>query len=139
VIPATTSFDVWSFGSFERIGRFCCVILNLFRSSLRSGMLREMGDTYEGRIATVTEETIRNRYTAQKQREPVITFEDGWRLLPNINQRRALIAFFGPNSEDWLGTTQRPGKPRKLGKNALSCPLQRRCGTEREGTGKQTQ
>jgi hypothetical protein len=33
----------------------------------------------------------------------VIIFEDGWRLLPNINQRRALIELLGPETEEWLG------------------------------------
>lgn len=60
-------------------------------------------DSYEGRIAAVTEEVIRNRFTGVKQVEPVVIFEDGWRLLPNINQRRALIEFFGPETEDWIG------------------------------------
>ena len=58
---------------------------------------------YEGRISEVTEEMIRNRFKGQKQLEPVIIFEDGWRLLPNINQRRALIEFFGPQTDEWIG------------------------------------
>src|SRR5688572_9308891 len=58
---------------------------------------------YEGRIAGVGEEIIRNRFTGQKQLEPVITFEDGWRLLPNISQRRALIELFGAETNDWIG------------------------------------
>jgi hypothetical protein len=61
------------------------------------------GDSYEGRIAEVTEEVIRNRFKGTKQLEPVVVFEDGWRLLPNINQRRALIEFFGPETEEWRG------------------------------------
>lgn len=59
---------------------------------------------YEGRIADVTEEIIRNRFTGLKQLEPVVIFEDGWRLLPNINQRRALIELFGADTEDWRGS-----------------------------------
>jgi hypothetical protein len=58
---------------------------------------------YEGRIGDVTEETIRNRFTGQKQLEPVVIFEDGWRLLPNINQRRALIELMGADTEVWIG------------------------------------
>lgn len=73
------------------------------RRWLNDNALRELGDSYDGVIASVTEETIRNRFTSQKQLEPVVTFEDGWRLLPNINQRRALIQFFGPDTTDWIG------------------------------------
>jgi transcription initiation factor TFIIIB Brf1 subunit/transcription initiation factor TFIIB len=71
---------------------------------LNEKALREVfDDRYTGRVATVTEETIRNRYTFQKQLEPIITFEDGWRLVPNIGQRRALIEFFGAETENWIG------------------------------------
>ena len=73
------------------------------RRWLNDKVLREMGDTYQGRIVAVAEETIRNKFTAQRQLEPVITFEDGWRLLPNISQRRALIEMFGPETNDWIG------------------------------------
>ena len=38
-------------------------------------------DRYEGRVADVTEEMIRNKFTGAN----VVTFEDGWRLLPNVN------------------------------------------------------
>jgi hypothetical protein len=73
------------------------------RRWLNDKALRDLGDTYEGRIASVTEETIRNRFTAQKQLEPVVTFEDGWKLVPNLTQRRTLIEFFGHETDDWIG------------------------------------
>jgi hypothetical protein len=73
------------------------------RRWLNDKALSELGDSYEGRIAAVTEEQIRNRFTGQNQLEPVITFEDGWRLIPNISQRRALIEFFGSETNEWLG------------------------------------
>lgn len=74
------------------------------RRWLNDRALREhFDDSYEGRISDVTEEVIRNRFTGVKQLEPVVTFEDGWRLVPNISQRRALIEFFGPESENWKG------------------------------------
>jgi hypothetical protein len=63
----------------------------------------QFGDTYEGRIADVVEQTIRNRFTAEKQLEPVIRFEDGWCLIPNISQRRALVAMWGSETNDWVG------------------------------------
>lgn len=73
------------------------------RKWLNDAALREMDDRYEGVILAVTEELIRNRFTAQKVLEPVIAFKDGYRLVPNINQRRALVEFFGPESDEWVG------------------------------------
>src|SRR5262245_1700908 len=74
------------------------------RRWLNDKVLREMGDTYQGRIVSVTEEEIKNRYKGhQKQLEPVITFEDVWRLIPNITQRTSMIAMFGPETDDWIG------------------------------------
>lgn len=73
------------------------------RRWLNDKTLREKGDVYEGRIADVAEEQVRNKFKGTRQLEPVITFEDGWRLLPNITQRRALIELFGPDTEDWIG------------------------------------
>jgi hypothetical protein len=60
-------------------------------------------DHYEGRISDVAEEVIRNRFTGVKQLEPVVMFDDGWRLVPNISQRRALIEFFGSETDGWKG------------------------------------
>jgi hypothetical protein len=70
---------------------------------LNNDVLRQMGDTYDGRIGDVVEQTIRNRWTGEKQLEPVIRFEDGWSLIPNLSQRRALIELFGPESDNWIG------------------------------------
>lgn len=72
---------------------------------LTEGVLRKMGDRYEGRIASVTEEVLRNRFTATKGPQPVIDFQDGYRVVPNITMRKALIEFWGPNSDDWIGRT----------------------------------
>jgi hypothetical protein len=74
------------------------------RRWLNDAELRRLDDgRYEGRIERVVEEPIRNRFTATKQLEPVIYFEDGLRLIPNIGMRRALIEFWGPNTENWIG------------------------------------
>ena len=71
---------------------------------LNDEALRELGDEYEGKIASVTEEVIRNRFTAQRQLEPIIAFQDGWRLCPNITQRRALVEMFeSSNTDEWIG------------------------------------
>jgi len=74
------------------------------RKWLNDTTLRELGDMYEGHIADVTEELIRNRFRYNtKTLEPVITFEDGWLLLPNIGQRKALIEMFGSDTDMWIG------------------------------------
>jgi hypothetical protein len=74
------------------------------RRWLNDKVLREMGDTYQGRIVSVTEEQIKNRFKKYEiQLEPVITFEDGWRLIPNITQRKGLIEMFGSETDDWIG------------------------------------
>jgi len=73
------------------------------RRWLNGTALRKMNDRYEGLIGEVLEERLRNRFTATKELQPVIVFDDGWRLVPNIGMRRALIEFFGPDSEDWIG------------------------------------
>lgn len=66
-------------------------------------VLREMNDRYEGRIESVVEERLNNRWKAKKELQPVIKFDDGWQLCPNIGQRRALIEFWGPDTENWIG------------------------------------
>lgn len=73
------------------------------RRWLNDTALRKFGGTYEGIIADVVEEPIRNRFTWVKQTEPVIVFEDGWRVIPNITMRKTLIEFWGANTEDWIG------------------------------------
>jgi hypothetical protein len=78
-------------------------MLRHLRRFLNDTTLRELGDVYEGRIEAVAEELIRNRHNGTKTLEPVIAFEDGWRLIPNIGQRKALIEMFGPDTDMWIG------------------------------------
>jgi hypothetical protein len=73
------------------------------RRWLNEATLRELGGDYDGRIVDVVEERLRNRFTAQKALEPVIVFEDGTRLCPNLTQRTALVSFWGPNTDEWVG------------------------------------
>ena len=101
---------------------------------LNDAELRRLGDRYQGRIERVVEEPIRNRFTGNKQYEPVIYFEDGVRMIPNVGQRRALIEFFGPDTEGWIGyelvvfrasserTDAKTGEKKTDGKSA-SCGL----------------
>ena len=69
---------------------------------LNDGELQEMGGSYEGTIADVVEEQVRNRFTTRREVQPVIVFYDGWRLIPNIGMRRALVEMFGPETNDWV-------------------------------------
>jgi hypothetical protein len=73
------------------------------RRWLNNTALEQMGGCYEGVIATVLEEQVRNRYTAQREQQPVVAFDDGWRLIPNLSIRTAMIEAFGPETEDWPG------------------------------------
>ena len=70
---------------------------------LNNDELLKMGGSYEGIIANVVEETVRNGYTKQRQAEPNIVFMDGWRHIPNIRMRRALIESLGEETNGWVG------------------------------------
>lgn len=65
--------------------------------------LAEMGGEYEGVVAGVSEEYIRNRFTAQRSLEVVITFDDGHRLIPNKTVLQKFITWFGAESDAWVG------------------------------------
>jgi hypothetical protein len=65
--------------------------------------LEQMGGQYEGVVVNVVLEEMRNRYTVKREEHPVIVFEDGWRIVPNLGMRRALINSVGPESDDWIG------------------------------------
>ena len=70
---------------------------------MNNGDLEQMGGDYKGVIGDVVMEEMRNRYTAKREEHPVIVFEDGWRIVPNIGMRQALINSLGPESDDWIG------------------------------------
>ena len=61
-----------------------------------------MGGSYEGTIAAVVEEEVRNRFTTQREIQPVIVFTDGYRIVPNIGMRRALVGSFGAETDTWV-------------------------------------
>jgi hypothetical protein len=73
------------------------------RRWLNDTELIRRGGRYEGIIENVLEETVRNRFTAQREQVPVIVFADGWRIIPNLSMRTELIEIFGPQSDEWLG------------------------------------
>src|SRR3954453_16180265 len=52
-------------------------------------------DRYEGVISEVLEERLKNKFTGTNEPQPVIVFEDGYRLVPNIGMRQGLIEFWG--------------------------------------------
>ena len=70
---------------------------------LNNGELLKMGGSYEGSIAEVVEETVRNPFTTQQEVVPTIVFVDGWRLIPNIGMRRALVEMLGEETDHWVG------------------------------------
>lgn len=65
--------------------------------------LEAMGGEYDGVIASVTNEEIRNRYKGQKSNEPVVSFDDGKRLVLNAGMLRACLSWFGADSTNWIG------------------------------------
>jgi len=73
------------------------------RRSLNVPDLQGLGGCYEGRIADVTEQEVRNRFTTKKEKQPVIVFEDGYHIIPNFGMRRALVERFGSETELWRG------------------------------------
>ena len=70
---------------------------------LTNGDLEQMGGKYEGVIAEVIEEVMRNAYTTERRTQPVILFPDGQRIVPNIGMRQALINGFGSETDHWVG------------------------------------
>lgn len=65
--------------------------------------LEALGGAYNGVIAAVTDEDLRNKFRGQRSTEPVISFMDGKRLVLNTTMLRQCIEFFGPDSENWIG------------------------------------
>ena len=95
--------------------------------------LQAIGGEFEGVVASVTEEPIRNRFKATTSDEPVITFQEGgYRLIPNKTMLLCLIRWFGADSNDWIGrrirlfrqlveTTNHEGVTRSKYQRALVC------------------
>jgi hypothetical protein len=77
------------------------------RRWLNASALEAMGGVYIGVIATVTEENVRNGFRMVTQLEPVIVFQDGWRIIPNISARRKLADQLGDDTDLWEGCTVR--------------------------------
>lgn len=67
--------------------------------------LARLGGRYQGTIAAVHVEAMRNLFKNTTAEEPVIVFEDGWRLVPNYGMRVLLIEHFGAESDEWIGRT----------------------------------
>jgi len=65
--------------------------------------LEKLDGYYEGVIADVTEQPLRNRFTYRKEVNPIILFEDGYCTVPNNGMRRALIEEFGKETDLWKG------------------------------------
>ena len=63
--------------------------------------LEERGGSYTGTVENVALRQVRNKFTAEDVDEPVITFTDGYKLVPNIGMRRDLMAKFGHETGEW--------------------------------------
>jgi hypothetical protein len=70
---------------------------------LTGAAVHAMGDRYDGIIAAVEEQEVRNRWTTRTSLEDVVVFGDGKRLVLSHGMRLELIARFGSESNDWLG------------------------------------
>ena len=70
---------------------------------LKNEVLEELGGTYTGTVESVAVRQIRNPFTTENVDEPVVTFADGYKLVPNIGMRRDLMAMFGHETDDWCG------------------------------------
>ena len=68
-----------------------------------------MGNRYIGVVDAVVEEPVKNLYKRDENgkpiesREPVVYFRDGWRWIPNLGGRRALIDCLGEETDEWVG------------------------------------
>jgi hypothetical protein len=88
---------------------------------------------YEGNIVSVADERVRNRYTWVTSVEPVVLFADGWKWIPNLAARRALVGWFGYDTDNWVGRvvqvvlvnidrTNAEGKAIVMRERRVACP-----------------
>jgi hypothetical protein len=63
---------------------------------------RESG-AYEGVIADVVEQVVRNPFTTKRETHPVLVFDDGWRWIPNFGSRTQLVRLYGAETDAWRG------------------------------------
>jgi hypothetical protein len=74
---------------------------------MTNGDLEQMDGAYAGVIADVVLEEMRNKYTAKYEKNPVIVFEDGWRIVLNKGMRKDLLHSLGSESDNWIGASIR--------------------------------
>ena len=101
--------------------------------------LEVKGGSFESIIAEVLEEEMQNRYRGQRELQPVIVFEDGKRLVPNMGIRHELIEALGEESDGWIGRRIRVflrPVPRKSGQGAATTRFEKAAEVlEREADG----
>ena len=73
------------------------------RRMLNRAELMQMSGQYEGVIAEVVEEEVRNSYKRATEVVPMIRFEDGECVIPNIGMRKTLIDALGTDTEAYVG------------------------------------
>ena len=62
----------------------------------------DMGGSYEGTTATVVLEKICNPFTGQRELQPVITFTDGYQMVPNFGMRQTVVDSYGAETDIWV-------------------------------------
>ena len=70
---------------------------------LTNEALEERGGSYRGTVVSVAMRQVRNKFTTEDVDEPVITFMDGYKLIPNVGMRRHLMAALGHETDEWCG------------------------------------
>ena len=70
---------------------------------LTGAAIHALGDRYDGRVADVREQPIRNKWTMQTSVEAVLVFDDGKQLVLSHGMLVELMGRFGSESDDWVG------------------------------------
>ena len=96
-------------------------------------LLQAMGGEYEGIIADVREECLRNRFKAASEEQAVVVFTDGKRLVLNKTMLLACIRWFGDDSKNFIGRrirvflrevateSRKTGQRRVVWQRAIAC------------------
>ena len=75
----------------------------LLKPYLNVSQLEALGGAYDGVIAAVSSQLLRNKFRAEMSEEAVVSFLDGTRLVLNKTMLRQCIEWFGAESEHWIG------------------------------------
>lgn len=95
---------------------------------LNDEALELLGGSYTGTLTHVVVREQWNRYAKERQLQPVMIFEDGWRLVPNDGMRADLAKALGSETDAWAGAVlrverQRRAIPFKAGTRSVLCKV----------------